>query len=104
MGTGMGFVTPVRGLVRWGKVGVVLRREDGLCRRGRVVQRRGIVSMAKDKMPEEGLIRPTINWYPGHIAKAERRLKEMISVVDVVIEMRDCRIPNSTAHPLVNKW
>uniref|UniRef100_A0A7S2ZDL1 CP-type G domain-containing protein n=1 Tax=Rhodosorus marinus TaxID=101924 RepID=A0A7S2ZDL1_9RHOD len=65
-----------------------------------------VVAMAKgrDKLPEEGLVRPLINWYPGHIAKAEKKLKEMLSVVDVVIEMRDCRIPRSTAHPLVEKW
>lgn len=36
-----------------------------------------------------------IQWYPGHIAKAERLLKEQISMVDVVLEVRDARY----AHP-----
>lgn len=39
---------------------------------------------------------PTINWYPGHIAKAERRLKELASLVDVVIMLIDARIPHSS--------
>lgn len=39
---------------------------------------------------------PTINWYPGHIAKAERRLKELASLVDVVIMLIDARIPCSS--------
>ena len=30
---------------------------------------------------------PTINWYPGHIAKAERELAEYLKKVDVVIEV-----------------
>ena len=45
-----------------------------------------------------------ITWYPGHIAKAERELAEYLKKVDVVIEVRDARIPLSTAHPLVPDW
>lgn len=40
----------------------------------------------------------SINWYPGHIAKAERRLKEQISLVDVVFEVLDGRIPLSSMY------
>ncbi len=39
-----------------------------------------------------------IHWYPGHIAKAERKLKEQISLVDVVIEVLDSRIPLSSCY------
>lgn len=39
---------------------------------------------------------PTINWYPGHIAKAERKLKELAKLVDVVITIIDARIPLSS--------
>jgi len=39
-----------------------------------------------------------IHWYPGHIAKAERKLKEKISLVDVVIEVLDARIPLSSRY------
>lgn len=44
-----------------------------------------------------------INWYPGHIAKAENELQDYIKMVDVIIEARDARIPASTTHPLVRQ-
>lgn len=40
-----------------------------------------------------------IHWYPGHIAKAEKKLKEQINIVDVVIEVIDARIPISSSYP-----
>jgi ribosome biogenesis GTPase A len=46
----------------------------------------------------------TIQWYPGHIAKAERELVDYLKRVDVVIEVRDARIPLSTTHPKVPQW
>ena len=39
-----------------------------------------------------------IHWYPGHIAKAERKLKEQLSLVDAVIEVLDARIPVSSSY------
>jgi ribosome biogenesis GTPase A len=42
--------------------------------------------------------------YPGHIARAERTLQQYLKLVDVVIEVRDARIPVSTTHPLVPEW
>lgn len=45
-----------------------------------------------------------IQWYPGHIAKAERNLKEQLKRVDVVLEVRDARIPLTTHHPQVSQW
>jgi ribosome biogenesis GTPase A len=47
---------------------------------------------------------PAIQWYPGHIAKAERQLQEQIKKVDVVLEVRDARIPFATYHPLLAQW
>jgi ribosome biogenesis GTPase A len=47
---------------------------------------------------------PSIQWYPGHIAKAERDLKEQLKRVDVVLEVRDARIPLSTHHPQTSQW
>lgn len=44
-----------------------------------------------------------IHWYPGHIAKAERQLKEKLSLVDVVIEVRDARIPLSSSYTNIKK-
>ena len=37
-----------------------------------------------------------INWYPGHMAKTKRLIKENIDKIDVVIEVLDARIPYST--------
>ncbi len=51
--------------------------------------------MKKDKLH--------IHWYPGHIAKAERQLKEKLSLVDVVIEVRDSRIPLSSSYNDIKK-
>mgnify|MGYP000848365671 FL=1 len=78
-----------------------------------------------------------ISWYPGHIAKAEKRLQEVkilsaaallgqplrknmlvnsrfmttfciarqvLSAVDVVVEVRDARIPTATTHPMIDDW
>lgn len=44
-----------------------------------------------------------IHWYPGHIAKAERKLKELLNLVDVVIEVLDARIPDSSVYPEIKK-
>ena len=37
-----------------------------------------------------------IHWYPGHIAKAEKKLREQLSLVDAVIEVIDARLPLSS--------
>lgn len=55
----------------------------------------------------EGIKVPNVNpisWYPGHIAKAEKELSEYLYKVDVVVELRDARIPLTTAHPRVPEW
>lgn len=46
----------------------------------------------------------TIQWYPGHIARAEREIKEQLKRVDVVLEVRDARIPLTTHHPHADQW
>ncbi|KAJ7533025.1 hypothetical protein O6H91_13G030200 [Diphasiastrum complanatum] len=45
-----------------------------------------------------------VQWYPGHIAKAERDLKDQLRLVDVVMEVRDARIPMATCHPEIDLW
>lgn len=51
-----------------------------------------------------GMSSPAIQWYPGHIAKAERQLQTQLNRVDVVLEVRDARIPLATHHPSIQKW
>ena len=40
-----------------------------------------------------------INWFPGHMAKAKREIKENLKLVDVIIEIVDARIPRSSRNP-----
>ena len=40
-----------------------------------------------------------INWYPGHMAKTKREIKEDLKLIDVVIEILDARIPRSSQNP-----
>jgi ribosome biogenesis GTPase A len=47
---------------------------------------------------------PAIQWYPGHIAKAEKALAASLEKVDLVIEVRDARIPLATSHPRLQRW
>jgi ribosome biogenesis GTPase A len=49
-------------------------------------------------------VTPPIQWYPGHIAKAEKNLLEQLKRVDVVLEVRDARIPLASTHPQVQQW
>lgn len=38
-------------------------------------------------------VRSGINWYPGHMARAIREIKEKLKLVDIVLEIRDARAP-----------
>ena len=40
-----------------------------------------------------------IQWYPGHMAKARRKIKEELKLVDIVVELIDARIPISSRNP-----
>lgn len=44
----------------------------------------------------------TIQWFPGHMAKAKRQVQEQLKAVDAVIELRDARIPESSKNPLID--
>ncbi|EJO5348195.1 ribosome biogenesis GTPase YlqF [Clostridium botulinum] len=40
-----------------------------------------------------------INWFPGHMAKTRRQIKENLKMVDAIIEIRDARIVSSSKNP-----
>ena len=40
-----------------------------------------------------------INWYPGHMTGARRKMQEDIKLCDIVIELLDARIPGSSKNP-----
>ncbi len=44
-----------------------------------------------------------IHWYPGHIAKAEKKLKEQLTLVDAVIEVIDARLPFSSSYDNITR-
>ena len=46
---------------------------------------------------------PIVHWFPGHMAKATRMIQEHIKKVDVVIELLDARIPNSSSNPVISE-
>lgn len=44
-----------------------------------------------------------IQWYPGHMTKTRRMMTENLSLVDVVIELLDARIPYSSKNPDIDE-
>jgi ribosome biogenesis GTPase A len=44
-----------------------------------------------------------IQWYPGHMAKAMRRIAEYLEAVDIVVEVVDARIAHSGRNPMLGE-
>ena len=44
-----------------------------------------------------------INWFPGHMHKTRQQLAVMMPKTDVVIEVLDARLPNSSRNPLLDE-
>lgn len=51
---------------------------------------------------EKRVTTTNINWYPGHMAKAKREIAEVLPLVDIVLELRDARIPSSSKNPMID--
>ena len=49
---------------------------------------------------EKNFSKTSINWYPGHMVKAKREIKEKIDLIDIVYEVIDARMPISSRIPL----
>ena len=47
-------------------------------------QKRKIRAEKKNNIQEEKLTKVGINWYPGHMAKTKREIKEKIDLIDIV--------------------
>lgn len=45
----------------------------------------------------------TIQWFPGHMAKARREVTEKLKLVDIVLELVDARIPISSSNPMLHE-
>lgn len=46
---------------------------------------------------------PMIQWFPGHMAKTRRLMQENLKYVDIVVELTDARIPQSSRNPEIDK-
>ncbi len=46
----------------------------------------------------------SINWFPGHMNKAIREIKEILPKVDLVIEVLDARLPYSSSNPVIEQF
>ena len=44
-----------------------------------------------------------IQWFPGHMTKAQRMIEDSIKQVDAVCEILDARIPNSSRNPDIDR-
>ncbi len=44
-----------------------------------------------------------VQWYPGHMHKARKKIKEVMPLIDVVIEVLDARIPYSSENPAIGE-
>lgn len=45
----------------------------------------------------------SIQWFPGHMAKTRRMITANLKLVDIVVELRDARIPRASANPEIEK-
>lgn len=43
-----------------------------------------------------------IQWYPGHMVRAMRKIGEYLKLVDIVVEVADARIPRSGRNPMLD--
>lgn len=50
---------------------------------------------------EERLDVPNLQWFPGHMKKAQRLIEENLKLVDVVLELLDARVPVASANPML---
>ena len=62
--------------------------------------------MRKNKKMNENtksLPSTSINWFPGHMAKTRKQITEDLKMIDVVVEILDARIPNSSQNPNIRQ-
>ena len=45
----------------------------------------------------------SIQWFPGHMTRAKREMESSIKLCDMIIEIRDARIPKSSSNPILKK-
>ena len=51
----------------------------------------------------ERQIMVNIQWYPGHMNKARNQLEDKMGLIDVIVEVLDARIPQSSRNPMIEE-
>lgn len=59
-------------------------------------QKRKMRQEKKNNGSQESFSKVSISWYPGHMAKTKREIKEKLPLIDVVYEVVDARMPISS--------
>ena len=54
-------------------------------------------------MAEQSFEKMNIQWFPGHMTKAQRMIEENLKLVDAVCEILDARIPNASRNPDIDR-
>lgn len=54
-------------------------------------------------MQENSYEKMNIQWFPGHMTKAQRMIEENVKLVDAVCEILDARIPNASRNPDIDR-
>lgn len=91
-------------MAKWPPYTLNLRRRRRRCRRETEREReqkmRGISGVVKKALGEMEFTAGggVINWFPGHMAAATRAIRDRLKLADMVIEVRDSRIPLSSAN------
>lgn len=55
-------------------------------------------------MADKKIDRAAVQWFPGHMAKTRRLIMENLKLVDLVLEIADARIPQSSRNPELDQW
>jgi mitochondrial GTPase 1 len=59
---------------------------------------RRLLSRTRVVRDDQDATMPSVNWFPGHMAKGRREIEDRVKSVDVLIEVRDARLPLSSAN------
>lgn len=66
-------------------------------------QKRKIRAEKKSNEDQKNFSKVSVQWFPGHMAKTRRIIKESLSRVDCVTEILDARIPLSSRNPEIGE-
>ncbi|MDE2482175.1 MAG: ribosome biogenesis GTPase YlqF [bacterium] len=53
--------------------------------------------------PQDAALNKVVQWYPGHMVRAMRKIGEYLKLIDIVVEVIDARAPRSDANPMLDE-